>query len=320
MLVYFGALQIFVYSKNEDKSSFMFRKFNLEENDKYPTFSICLFTAGDDEDYLLYNADTINEQLHVDTETYINMITGYSENLSFLSGLDFDDAKWDLLDILNAFSMTSYDETVLDYWDDDFNTSTAPFYTTYQDPSRLCITRKEKFLPKQSIFIERIWFDVYQLKVAWKGTIKVYVHPHGQFIETIQKPQISFEIYGPNTSISYNNIVIKINQVQVLKKRYDAPKACNRDLDSDVDMRWRESVMNSVNCIPTYWKRFPKSSQFMEHNHSDCNKSMQYRAIGDYCLTAPTNVTYEPSCTETTIISNTMEHLVSVNNLHRLQL
>ena len=63
--------------------------------------------------------------------------------------------------------------------------------------------------------------------------------------------------------------------------------------------------MNLVGCIPTYWIRFAQSSKFQAQRLTECTTSTQYQSFTTYYeyKTDP-NITYEPSCTWPTIISN----------------
>ena len=103
-------------------------------------------------------------------------------------------------------------------------------------------------------------------------------------------------------------ILIKVNQVQVLRKRHNAAETCHKDFDRDSDIRWREMIMKLVGCVPTYWKALTHSMKFNQLNLPACSTSEQYGIIFDYYFMYPANATYEPSCTDITITNNIHEH------------
>ena len=104
LAIYFVTKQILQYQENADKSSFYFKKYHQEEEDKYPTFSIC-FYADDRYPGTLYQEDVINDTLGIDALEYQNMLLGDSIGPTNFSLLEYDDAKWDLRIILNQYNM-----------------------------------------------------------------------------------------------------------------------------------------------------------------------------------------------------------------------
>ena len=79
---------------------------------------------------------------------YIGMLSGSSERKTNFSELEFDDAKWDLKLILESYGAYSQQTGLktLDYWDteiaDTGSISSAPFHTGYQNPGKLCTTKR----------------------------------------------------------------------------------------------------------------------------------------------------------------------------------
>ena len=133
--------------------------------------------------------------------------------------------------------------------------------------------------------------------------MSIYVHYPGQLMRTIDGGEkISLELSENN----YNpvNLIIEITQMQVHRKRHDSRIPCNRDLDSNVDMRWRETVMNNFGCIPTYWKKLPQSEDFRLKRLDDCTNSEQYGNLSELLHVGINNVKYEPSCTWPIILTN----------------
>ena len=62
--------------------------------------------------------------------------------------------------------------------------------------------------------------------------------------------------------------------------------------------------MNKVGCIPTYWKYLNISNSFSLNFRKDCYKSIHYEMFFNQLLGVDEGkVSYEPSCTQSTIIS-----------------
>ena len=306
---YYSLLQVLDYMKNEDVSLLTYRKYNDEPTDKYPTFSICLSTIGSDAlleyDNVLYREETIQQNLNMTGADYYNMLIGGSfrgDELTNFSLLQFEDAKWELMKMISIYVADNNEET-LEYWDEDLSNTSLPnslFYPGYQSPDRLCFTRNKSYIPSKPIVRETVYLDV----EGWVGNLLFYLHYPGQLINVIEQGETtSFEEVQRS---DFNKKILKvgITQTQVLKKRHDSRIPCNRDYESNVDMRWRESVMSMVGCIPTYWKSLPQSLSFRSHSFNECTLAQQYSSFYDYTLyTADSNITYETSCTWAQIFS-----------------
>ena len=115
---------------------------------------------------------------------------------------------------------------------------------------------------------------------------------------------------------SYNIVTqsysVVVSQLQTLRKRPDSLIRCNPDHDSNLDMRWRESIMTTANCIPTYWKFLNQSIDFKKMKLSDCTTFQEYNNLTDI-LTGYDEIKYEQSCTWPTIITHLKPDLT--NNL-----
>ena len=87
-------------------------------------------------------------------------------------------------------------------------------------------------------------------------------------------------------------------------------------------MRWRESIMTTANCIPTYWKFMNQSIDFTKMKLIDCSTSQEYSNLTDI-LYGYDEIKYEQSCTWPTIIThskpdlrNTTDSILNVEILH----
>ena len=304
---YYSLLQVLDYMKNEDVSFVTYKKYNDEPDDMYPTFSICLWPDIDDIEYEdnLYQEETIQQNLNMSGADYYGMLIGGSfrgDGLTNFSLLQFDDAKWELSKMINKYGMYNNREETLVYWDTNFSNESKPnslFYPGYQSPDRFCFTRNNSYFPSERISEERMYLDVEN----WIGDLYVYLHYPGQLMNVISKGQTT-RLPLQHSDLNKKILNVGITQTQVLKKRHDSRIPCDRDYENNVDMRWRESVMSMVGCIPTYWRELPQSLSFRSHNFNECTRAQQYKSFDDYNLyTTNSNITYTPSCTWATIFS-----------------
>ena len=122
----------------------------------------------------------------------------------------------------------------------------------------------------------------------------------GQLMTQIyRRPTLSIDLTDP-LLMSYS---IGVSLLQILRKRQDSSIGCNSDLDSSLDMRWREKIMISTNCIPTYWKYLNRSINFQDRKINDCITSQEYSNLADI-LSGSDEISYEQSCIWPTIITN----------------
>ena len=307
--------QISDYLRNEDVSVISYRKYSAKEADKYPTFTICLRPSELDllgYPNILYREEVVNQTLGITGPNYYYMLSGgsFKENVSNfqqiffqtnLSVLEFDDAKRTLLGMVRSYLAQSDKEETLKNWNVDLDSgSDAPFYQGYQDPECLCLTRSNIFYPLKRMHMENLFLDV----EGWIGDLLIYLHYPGQLMNVIQGNERMKIKLSENRSEG-KELKFVITQLQVLRKRHGGNIPCNMDSESDVDTRWRESVMKIVGCIPTYWKRLPHSLNLQPNRLNDCSTSTQYEALFNlYSYKRDHNITYESSCTWPTIISN----------------
>ena len=306
---YYMLSQVVEYLKNEDVSVFSYKRYNDAPREKYPTFSICLWPSIDDIlEYgnNLYQEQTIQRNLNMSGVDYFDMLTGSSfrgDGLTNFSLLQFDEAKWELSKMISTYVAYSNQEEPLVYWDTEISNTSVPtflFYPGYQSPDRFCFTRNNSYFPSKRIHTEIVHLDVED----WIGDLFVYLHYPGELMNVIGQGERK-KLRLQNSNLNGKKLKIGITQLQVLKRRHDSRVPCNKDLESNVDMRWRESVMSIVGCIPTYWRGLPQSVSFQALNFDDCTRSQQYKSFFDYNLyTTDPNITYDPSCTWPTIYSN----------------
>ena len=157
------------------------------------------------------------------------------------------------------------------------------FRVSYQDPNRICLTKKE--LQEEGRLIK---YDLLKLTSNWlpvdNRMCLIYIHPKGQLIRSLTKPTFTLigkalrngKLKGPK---GFNYIIImRNNAMEVLRKRPDAIEVCNDTLKDD-DIQWRQTVIQKIQCIPTFMKRF--LSQSIVHNQMPECSPAQYKEMDE---------------------------------------
>lgn len=122
--------------------------------------------------------------------------------------------------------------------------------------------------------------------------IHLYVHQKGQLLRKLSRPDFALdnkllvEMKLKYKRGATKEIDLRINSVEVLKKRPHAVTSCNATLHND-DRQWHYSVIKAVGCIPPFMKIFVSKSIFLDNvqfSHT-CDQD-QYRKLDiEYSVT-----------------------------------
>ena len=308
LAAYMSTLQAIRYLGNKSTSSINYRKFNEFPSDLYPSFSICV----EDEYGAIYNKTYFFEKIGDRSKRldYQKLLKGeYESNMNSsnvnisnnLFEMDIDATTNDWRSMLSFYKLTIINASRKikkmygDMWAEDF----PNLYLSYQDPIKLCFTRKTVF--EQGIIRKE---DLLWLKRAKnllsilgpRAKLFLYIHQQGQLIRNFDKPVHDVGIYYYTPSDNY--MVINVVQVSVLRKRPDGIIPCNPDLHDD-DEEFRRHVMETVGCIPPYWNRLRQTSTMNRCKSSSQLKKI-YQKIKNYKQVMDQ---YTPSCSDMSIIS-----------------
>ena len=253
--------QVCRFLDNEDASSVRYKTFNEYVNDRYPSFSTCLYSPpGFSLQHLVKNV--IKEEIGISDIEFNHLLTGFvttNDNLrneallGNISQSDYDPFLLKLEDFMLAYTFERQRNGLDDATDLQENANeSSPFQLSYTDPDKVCFTRRSK--DETGLIRIRDW-----LSLDWKNLrkakvlLQIYVHHPGQLTRSIGKPDL--EINPTKLSNDTSRITLRINGVSVLRKRADAKIPCDDNLEDD-DNRFKEEVIRMVGCIPIYWKSF----------------------------------------------------------------
>lgn len=291
--------------ENSDKSSISFKGFIDSPDDRYPTFSICLCSTGNGALYS-YFAEQLMYEYHITYAEYELLLReeegGNSvRNMDFrnISKINFKNYTLNLLDAVhsiefktndvnNSFYYNGYDNNITDE-----NDSKWPFFIGYIDPMTICFTKNSTFAPNKKQIREFILLNKTRLQ-EWNEYLyfKIFIHHPGQLTRVLDKPifdTILNVIYKEN-----NHLKFLISQVTILRKRYNAKRPCDPDLEND-DLKIKQEITQRAECIPNYWIDVMPS----EYPLRNCSISFEMANIYDDLNNMERLFkTYNPPCNE----------------------
>ena len=258
---YMTYLQFKYYLNNEDMASISYRIFNNEEQDEYPTFSICF--GGDifNESHDFFNPNNVTQG------SYQEYLEGYEKDYpAEFTTVEFNDV---VLDIHEGYLMK-------------FEGALVPWYVvpldlipTYRSPKELCISKN--IVHRKNVMQ---WYDYVMLNSSMlyedNREVTVHVHKKGQLIR-------SMATYGVSTRIRQKTLkngvkkTIEIGQVDILRKRADGKIPCDQYMQ-DEDKYRIEQIIKSVGCIPTFWMHLGGSIGLIQSTPM-CKTAMDYNKV-----------------------------------------
>ena len=316
------------FSGNKDSSEVSYKKFADAEDEKisYPTFSICtpgvygsIFSPLFETElyYILKNHSECLESGSTppwcEIGLYQNMLLGREELLPEVAAQNVEEISKSVLKKTKRYILD--DNRAWHYYDK------IAMNLSYQDSLRICFTK----LPEPGMGRNHT-YDLYGIKAkSLNLPIEVYIHQVGGLIEQIGKKYVlliskteirelydNFETTKPSSSKNQGITVFNdfhIRKIELLRKRPDAVKSCNEDINNN-DEVYKDAVVKKVGCIPSYWKPFFKNRG--NENLPDCNTKNQFEQLSNMLpmLYENTNLyngskLYEPPCREMKIMTTT---------------
>ena len=296
ILVVYAIYEQFVeYQKNEDSSSVSFRKFNQDQRDIYPTYSICMHSTKGA--ILKVQPKDFENENHIGIDTYHKMLIGTEKLHKNFKNMDFEnnvvDISREFIDMFVSFNKQGEEVTSWPRNKKSEKNDTAPFYESYRDPYTCCITKHVKFTKSQILHYDYLVLNSQKLQEFVKNVsnydntinLFLYIHHPGQLIRefgkhTFQLNWLDFE-NALNGKGNYHEI--HMSHVEVVRKRHDGIIQCNETLLDEDDMFIGAAIKYS-RCVPNFWKNIYLSSNTTESNLPESNSSIQYANIHRGCL------------------------------------
>ena len=246
-------------------ASISYRIFNNEEQDEYPTFSICFgegYGAIFNQSHDLFKSDNVTR------ESYYDYLMGRGKDYPTQSTtIEYDDV---VLDIHEGYLHVPYGLHV------PYDVVELDLVPTFRSPNKTCVSKtivQRKNVKQQ---VDSIWIDsstLYVDRVCW---VEVYVHKKGQLIRDMATEgyrAIFFWNAFKNGAIRQ----IDIGQVDVLRKRADGKIPCDQDMQDEDEYRVAQ-IMKSVGCIPTFWRQHAVRMG-LNQTYPICTNTMDYGKV-----------------------------------------
>ena len=161
---------------------------------------------------------------------------------------------------------------------DDYRSSFSkifPFYKSYQDAERICLTRRDEYRNKVTRDFEHLthwtWKENYFQKIS------IYIHHPNQgmrlFFQKFQSKTLTDRNTQKLTSQDFNNMRFSINHVSVLRKRPDSNQPCDSGQNDDEKMF--AAIFKIIPCVPPFWKIF----QPEKHQKPECRNEFEIQEV-----------------------------------------
>ena len=163
-------MQILKFCENEDKPVISFKEFNQSPNDKYPTYTICF-------ESMEKNGIEKGGLFKDGYEDYEKFIKGKETNESLMkefSRIKYEDATKGVNELIAGYDLITTDDATTGFiacpesatrkggtgdimrLEGKLLVSNCPFYRSYQDPKRICLTRKDIYTPDRTYLSEEV--------------------------------------------------------------------------------------------------------------------------------------------------------------------
>lgn len=304
--VYVSIKEVNTYYEDNDISTISSRQFNASPKDKYPTFTICF--KGDGiykREVFEKNVKFIYKETHIKYQYSIKSILSgdfwynFNINSTLLSSIDPRTYTLKPYDALMSYLERKILRDASIWWykkehgvvkrplecnnsDKCETLSTFPFVVSYQDPMRICFT--PNIVHNSSLIrnFDSVELDLDQLKSQFGilydyEEMSLYLHHPGQLLRNFGKEAIRLVLGDLGKSESGEMITLSIYFISLLRRREDTNPPCNPNL-LDEDAYIRQTLINSIGCVPIYWKFLTNNVGNVRH----CNSSEQYGKFYNY--------------------------------------
>ena len=331
---YMTYLQFSRYIANGDVSTITFRTFNNEEQDIYPSYSMC-FKGSNGEIFKQEGIKSIWNDLEYDkgAKMYQDALRGGSNFSTEVIQKDFDDVTIDFFkEIFVSLETDTKDGETQKH-------ENIPLYISYQDSRYICVTRDVPFEKDLLITRDRVMLRPEAI-TNQSLSLLIFLHQTGSLTTSLlsdHEPLIEFryqdflELFAMYEefyqSKSFYTTDVRINQVEVLRKRADGVVPCHDDEEYNEDLEWILKVATEIGCVPIFWRGayLKNNSQMIEELASltECSTEVQYSQTDNYTsrynIMKKLNPVLKP-CTQTSIFSSLDIYYVSNENEHEFLL
>ena len=321
LTLYMCTKQVYLYFENNDTLSFDYKEFNQSPSDLYPTFSYCF----EDNFGGVYDKTYFSEVNGMTRQQYQKVLLGRDEfmlinlipNDTNIFEIDVDNVTLKPQNLFMYMDISTVNHSVakMKRYSAKTGESFSPLYKSYQDPIKICFTRKSNF--EKDIIRQVDELQTIRTKLLWKRVtertkVMIYVHADGQLTRAFRKPAYWYRLQKglwPKPVDKY--LRLQIVKVSVIRKRPNSKIPCNPKLIDD-DNEFRNKIMDIVGCVPPYWKQFHADSA----PHNDCRTLDKLKEVFDRITNYKTIFKhYHPPCNDMSLVTTSRVESMSANGM-----
>ena len=270
--IYTFSWQISKYSKNEEVTEVSFRPFHVNEDDLYPSVSLCFASRFDDNLLGMYGEG-------INSESYAKFLQGNFWNPDLVN-VSLENITMDVMPyILSIGGVLSSWEWVWYYNKTSNESQKSSTMSTQTIPGPMlasscytCLTIDVPF--QRNLKLKLVWLAIRtnifpnRIRPHSNGFLVMFHYPN-QFIRSAYSLQSAWPIRGENSSKSYQ-MLFTITSMEIGQRRSDGQSPCNADV-SNSDTALKHRIVASEGCKPPYWSQISNLPQ--------CWKMKQMKAI-----------------------------------------
>ena len=198
------------------------------------------------------------------------------------------------------------------------NTEDVPIYISYQNPLRVCFTRNVTYEKDFPLDRDHVTLDATKI-VESELILYILFHQKGRMLNEasegsyiLLKPKEVQDTISREKNGSIYHIELKMNQMEVLRKRPDADPPCDGSLH-DEDRKLIHIAIKEKGCVPTFWERFATHEELETLNK--CQTQEQLRKMTKLLWHYKhVSKLIQPLCQETTITTMLNKRAAATND------
>ena len=290
------------YEKDKSATSITYRKYAETDEDRYPTFTICV--NGDS--LYRYNESTIYKAYGINSANYEKILQGepafrYEYDIQrhlytrtslpvtykthFKFG-DFAQNSNDISDIIKESEFKAENQSfTVSYKQENLPgggfVDNPPFYISFQTPKTRCLSREWRYDTRVVRVQDSFTLDMDLLNLKFDTRIDLFIHHPGQLIRYLDNPIFTFDIDESSYEYALYDLQMKVSQSAVWRKRSVKSRPCLQDID-DYDQYIQEAVSRKLGCVPPFWSNIVNLTSLLEDCTSLEKLQQLKEAVGDF--------------------------------------
>ena len=302
MAVYMTVILIGRYEKDKSATSIAYRKYAERDEDRYPTFTICvngdgLYRYNESAIYRAYGINSANYekilqgepafryeydiQRHLYTRT--SLPVGYKTYFKFK---DFAQNSNDISGIIKesefeaenpSFTVSHKKENI----SGEGFLDNPLFYISFQTLKTRCLSREWRYDTGVIRVKDSFTLDMDFLNLKFHTRIDLFIHHPGQLIRDLDNPIFTFEVDESRYDYALYDLQMKVSQSAVWRKRSVKRRPCLQDID-DYDQYIQEAISRKLGCVPPFWNNRVNLTSLLEDCTSLEKLQQLKETVGDF--------------------------------------